>query len=486
MLGKYIKSLMGGKKSDDAQSAAPAPDVAPPKSAKTAESAEIVRSPAETGKTIDTGHVPGGDVITAILPVETSGLQNDADNLRQRFFSHQPLLDRTQHVVGYELALRRKTTQPQNETGNLQLLQGQTLVKCLIDHDIDRLANDKQTLLSLPPALLTNPLLLRLPQKGLTLCFDFNNAFDEMAKHHCKELKALGYRIALDNYVPDSAMETLLEIAQYARIDVLRYNAIELTRVIDRLLDKAPQIQLIACNVNTEVDFDVCRKLFFHYFQGYYFAKLQPAAPSRIDSDRVRVMELLNMVKNRAEVAEIERVFKHDATLSYKLLLYMNAPVNRLSQEIHSIAHAIIILGYEQLYRWLTLLLFTSGIVDPRNKALLKNALVRARMAELLGQDRFSGQERDELFIVGIFSLLDVLLNAPMVQAVERLHLPQAITEALIRHSGVYAPYLDLAVACEDADEESISRIAAGSGLDAKTVNQAHIQALIWAEEIDL
>lgn len=477
MLGKYLKFLIGGKKSGDAPSTS---DIALPKSVETA------RISVETGKTIDTGHVPGSSVITAILPVETSGGQTDTENLRQRFLSHQPLLDRAQHVVGYELSLRNKAAQSQNDAGKLQLLQGQTLVKCLIDHDIDRLVSDKQTLLSLPPSMLDNPLLLRLPRKGLTLCFDFNSTFDETARLRCKELKALGYRIALDNFTPDSAMETQLEIAQFARIDVTRYNAIELTRIIDRLLDKAPQIQLIARNVNTEVDFDVCRKLFFHYFQGYYFAKLQPAAPSRIDSDRVRVMELLNMVKNRAEIAEIEHVFKHDATLSYKLLLYMNAPVNRLSQEIHSIAHAIIILGYEQLYRWLTLLLFTSGIVDPRNKALLKNALVRARMAELLGQDRFSGQERDELFIVGIFSLLDVLLNAPMVQAVERLHLPSSITEALIRHSGIYAPYLDLAVACEDADEESISRIAADSGLDAKTVNQAHIQALIWAEEIDL
>ena len=475
MLGKYLKSLIGGNNSNEGQKPpiAPAPDIARPPSV-------------ETGRAIDTGHIPGGNVVTAILPVETSGEPTDHESLRQRFLGHEPLLDRAQHVVGYELSLRHKATQPQSGISELQLLQSQTLVRCLIDHDISRLAGDKQALVSLPPTMLGNPLLLDLPQNGMTLCFDFNGGIDETTIDRCKELKALGYHIALDNFTPDAGMDALLEIAQFARIDVTRYNAIELARLIDKLLVQAPQIQLVARNVNAEVDFDVCRKLFFHYFQGYYFAKLQSAAPSRIDSDRVRIMELLNMVKNRAEIAELERVFKHDATLSYKLLLYMNAPVNRLSQEIHSIAHAIIILGYEQLYRWLTLLLFTSGIVDPRSKALLKNALVRARMAELLGQDRFTTQERDELFIVGIFSLLDVLLNAPMAQAVERLHLPPSIVEALIRHSGVYAPYLDLAVACEEADEESISRIAASSGLDARTVNQAHIQALIWAEEIDL
>lgn len=477
MLGKYLKSLIGRKKGD-AEPPAPALDAVRHPPAETDKT--------ETGKTIDTEHVPGNDVVTAILPVETTGAPNNAESLQQRFLGHEPLLDRTQQVVGYELSLRHKPEQPQNEISELQLLQGQTLAKCLIAQDISRLAGGKQTLVSLPPAMLDSPLLLRLPQKGMTLCFDFNTGLDETTRPRCKELKALGYHIALDNFTPGSAMEALLEIAQFARIDVTRYNAIELARITDKLLAKAPQIRLVARHVNTDVDFDACRKLFFHYFQGYYFAKLQPAAPSRIDSDRVRVMELLNMVKNRADIAEIERVFKHDATLSYKLLLYMNAPVNRLSQEIHSIAHAILILGYEQLYRWLTLLLFTSGIIDPRSKALLKNALVRARMAELLGQDKFSGQEQDGLFIVGIFSLLDVLLNAPMAQAVERLHLPPLIVEALIRHSGVYAPYLDLAVACEEADEESISRIADSCGLDAKTVNQAHIQALIWAEEIDL
>jgi EAL and modified HD-GYP domain-containing signal transduction protein len=192
------------------------------------------------------------------------------------------------------------------------------------------------------------------------------------------------------------------------------------------------------------------------------------------------------MVKNRADITDLEAVFKHDAMLSYKLLLYMNAPVNGLRQEIRSIAHAIIILGYEQLYRWLTLLLFTSGKVDPRSKALLKSALVRARMAEILGQDKFKGPEKDELFIVGVFSLLDVLLNMPMEQALERLNLPASITLALTRHDGIYAPYLDLTLACEEADEASIARIAEKCGLDAMAVNQAHIQALVWAEDIDL
>ena len=131
-------------------------------------------------------------------------------------------------------------------------------------------------------------------------------------------------------------------------------------------------------------------------------------------------------------------------------------------------------------------MLFTSGKADPRSKALLQNALVRARMTELLGQGKLSPAEREGLFIVGIFSLLDVLLNVPMEQALERLQLPDQVMAALARREGVYAPFLALSVACEEADQEAIIEYAAACGLDANEVNTAQVKALVWAEEIDL
>lgn len=480
MLGKIFKSLIGGNKIEENGLPAVTAPIPGDKDARKSNGS------AGTTNAIDTAHIPTGDVVTAILPVETSGIPTDLDTLGQRFLGRQPLLDRSQQVVGYELMLRRAPLPGESDNGELRIVHSQTLVKCLLDLDIGRLVGGKQALIELAPEMLANPQLSLLPQKGVTLCVDFKSRIDPETIACCRNLKALGYLFALDNLEPTPAVEPLLEFAQYVRIDVTRYNAIDLARLVDKLLGKSPQLQLIARNVHSETEFDACHRLFFHYFQGYYFARLQPTAPSRIDSDRVRVMELLNMVKNRAEVPALEEVFKHDAMLSYKLLLYMNAPVNGLAQQIRSIAHAIMILGYEQLYRWLTLLLFTSGSLGPRSKALLKSALIRARMMELLGGDHLKGAEREGLFIVGVFSLLDVLLNVPMVQAVERLHLPDAIMDGLVRRTGIYASYLNLVLACEEADEDGISSIAAQCGLDAKTVNQAHIQALIWAEGIDL
>jgi c-di-GMP phosphodiesterase len=294
----------------------------------------------------------------------------------------------------------------------------------------------------------------------------------------------LGYQIALDDFEPKQGMGPFLALASFVRVDVSRFNAIELGKLAERFQDKHVP-QLIAKNVETEDDFEACRKMQFHCYEGNYFIRLRPSSPPCVDSNRIRVLELLDMARNQVEVSRLEEGFRHDAVLTYKLLRYINAPVNGLQQQIRSIAHALMILGYQQLYRWLTLLLFTSGTQDARSRALLQNALVRARMIELLGQDRLPPAEQEGLFIVGIFSLLDALLNVPMAQALGQIKLPEPVVAALARREGIYAPFLSLAIACEEADQEAIVQYAAVCGLSADQVNIAQVKALVWAEELD-
>jgi len=242
---------------------------------------------------------------------------------------------------------------------------------------------------------------------------------------------------------------------------------------------------LIARNVQSDEDFEVCEKLAFGYVQGYYFAQMQPSQPSKLNNDRLHVMELLNLVTSHAEISALEAALKRDAALSYKLLRFINSPGCGMLTKIRSIAHALVMLGYDQLYRWLTLLLFTSGTLDIRSEALLKNALVRARMTELLGKKKqLPPQDQERLFIVGIFSLLDVLLNTPMDKALESISLPDLVLNALVKREGIYAPYLKLAAACEEGEEESVAELAGELRLSVEDVNLAHVQAMIWAEDV--
>jgi EAL and modified HD-GYP domain-containing signal transduction protein len=206
-----------------------------------------------------------------------------------------------------------------------------------------------------------------------------------------------------------------------------------------------------------------------------------------MDASRLRIMKLLNLSARHAEFPEIESHLKQDAALTVRLLRFINSPAVGLRYPVRSIGHALLMLGHDQLYRWLTLLLFVhESAGQGRNLALLRNALIRARFTENLGAARMPPDLRDGLFIVGILSMLDALLGLPMSQAVEGLNLAEPIVEALLRGEGPYAGWLALAVACERRDPGAIGRLGASLGVDAQAVNLAHIEALIWAEGMDL
>lgn len=476
MLEKYLRFFRGAKgKNGEALPVAPGAEHALP---------PAIPTPVP-GNVVDTRRAAPAGAVTSILTVETAGERTNTEKLRQRFLGRQPIVDRDQHIVGYELMLRSQALPTARKLDeSLQRMYDETLVKCVCDLKISRLLDGKLAFLSVSPAMLDGGVLQTLPRREVVLAVRADPADPQQTLARCRALKAAGYQVAVDDFVYDQALEPLLEASRYVRVDISRFDALALARMVDRILQKASP-QLFAKNVNTDEDFEVARQLYFHGFQGYYFTRLQPAAPHRIDSERVHVMELLNLVRSRAEIAALEEAFKHDAVLSYKLLRYINAPINGLFQEIYSIAHALIILGYDQLYRWLTLLLFTSGKVNPRSRPLLKNALVRARMMELLGERGLPPADREGLFITGIFSLLDVLLNVPMEQALERLSLAEPVVQALTGRGGIYAPYLGLVTACEEADEERIAGYAVQCGLTPSDVNQAQVAALVWAEGIE-
>lgn len=445
MLGKYLKLLKGSR--DAANEAIPVATVQPEASAV----------------------------------LDAAGREHGRDML-QRFLGRQPILDASSQIVGYELKIRDLNLLAEPAGADAQRrVQDEMLVISVIDLDFQQALGNRLTFINVAPAMLADPVLEQLPRGKVVLALNLPGEVDDALLERCRALVALGIPLALDDFEYRPEYEPFLKICAYVRIDASRYDALALGQRVAEILGKCSPC-LIARNVETEEAFEAYRALSFTLFQGYFFTRLQAAAPHRLDNDRMRVIELLNLVMNRAEIAELEEKVKLDPGLSYKLLNFINSPANGLQQKIRSIGHVLTLLGYDQLYRWLTLLLFTSGKTDGRSRALLKNALVRARFTETLGKSHFKPAEQGGLFIVGIFSLLDALLNVPMEQAIARLNLPQAVVDALLQRQGMYAPYLELAIACENFDQDTIARHAASCGLGADEVNVTHVNALIWGE----
>ncbi|QID16880.1 HDOD domain-containing protein [Nitrogeniibacter mangrovi] len=215
---------------------------------------------------------------------------------------------------------------------------------------------------------------------------------------------------------------------------------------------------------------------------GWFF--LHGGAPAKgISPSHAQIVRLLNLVRQNAEVKEIEAVLKQDVALSYKLLRYINSAGFGLRCEIQSFRHAVTILGYNNLNKWLSLLLVTASR-DPSAPALMQASIARGRMMERIGAPFFDKSAQDNLFITGAFSLLPALLGTSLADLLGEMSLPEVITDALVNDEGEFAPFLKLARAAERFDASALQQIAEDLTIDANAVNTALLAGLQFADSL--
>ena len=241
----------------------------------------------------------------------------------------------------------------------------------------------------------------------------------------------------------------------------------------------------VAFNVFDGQNFQTCLDAGVNAAASWFFKHPTKAPAKALNPGQAQIVRVLNLVRKNADIKDIEAALKQDVALSYKLLRYINSAGFGLSCEIQSFRHAVTILGYDKLNKWLSLLLATAS-KDPMAPALMHTALTRARLMELLAHGLVDRQEYDNLFITGAFSMLDALLGVSMDKVLETMSLPESICDALLGKGGVYGPFLELARVSEGEDGRALAEQAAMLGLSADQFNRAQMQALAFADTMEL
>lgn len=397
----------------------------------------------------------------------------------QAFIARQPILDIKQQIFGYELLFRHSAIAITAVIEDDLRACSRVLVNTINDMGTEWLLGDKLAFINVNAEMLHSEFLELLPPKRTVLEILETVAIDELVLQRCKELHDQGFQIALDDHVDTPESVPMLGIVDYIKLDIRQHGIEGLALLCTKY--KSMPFKIIAEKVETYEEFEACKKIGFKFFQGFYFAHPETLSAKIINPSYATVLDLLNMVNRKAEIRDLENGFKRDPALSFKLLRYINSVGFGLSCEIQSIRHAVTILGYNQLYRWLTLLMVTAG-ENSTPPALMKTSITRGRLTELLGEGYFGKAERDNLFIIGVFSLLDAMLEMPMEQVLGKIQLPEPVSEALLTRSGVYGPFLQLTEACESAEAERIIQLAASLQMDPEQVNNKHFAALAWVE----
>lgn len=400
------------------------------------------------------------------------------------FIGRQPVLNRKQQLIGYELLFRPSAQA--DSAGHPAPLQADTqvLVNTLNDMGTSWLIGHKLAFINVGEEMLTSDFLELLPARRIILDVAPDIAITSELQSRVRHLRSLGFSLALDNFCFDAPSAALLDQASYVKLDAQNPDSTTFQVSAARL--RSFPVSRIAERVETREQFHLCHELGFDGFQGFFFARPETLTAKVVHSGFANTLALLNLLRRDADTDELEQVLKRDLALSYKLLRYVNSAAAGLSTTITSFAHAVTVLGYKKLYRWLTLLLVTAEDTDVP-PALQRAVIARGRLMELLGeQHRMTHQQCDDLFIVGLFSQLDVLFDMPMAQVLEQLNLPENIRAALLGNASEYTCYLRLAEALEHPALAGIDQCCRALAIDSATLNQAQAAALAWVEGLGL
>ena len=396
----------------------------------------------------------------------------------KNYIVREPLLDPAQRVIGYEL-LWQQNGQPVLDA-DLEELVG--FVAGHVQHEEHGwLLRDKVLFLDAVPAMLSTDALFALPPERTVLSLQARHLMDPDTRAAVQAVRAGGVGISLRGLDVGHITKALAPYASHVEMRFAGINVAEQARTYAAAKQSA--LRMVGRPVSNWIDYDACAALGLEAFVGKLHLTPRPGNPVKgLNPTQTIILQLMQMVQNNEDIPKLEGVLKRDPALTYKLLRNINSAGFGAGREVQSIRQAIALMGYAPLYRWLTLLL-ASASTSGYSPVLMETAVVRGRLTELLGQKALAKGEGENLFVAGMFSLLDRLLGLPMKEVLDTVPLPAEVVRALLARDGQYGPYLALAEACE-LSSNLVGSLAAALDLSPLEVNKAHLSALAWAQAV--
>lgn len=427
---------------------------------------------------------PDGAPPATVAPAEATTVA------MQTYLRRQPVIDRSERVVAYVLSTdRHQAFRGHQWQPVTRRLFDDLLLAQFAQSSLGPVLRERLVFLPVGTGIVDHPLASSAARENVVVHLTWHDAAGsdrgETLASRMHRLRDMGITLACAHDLVDAP--GALEAADYITVDASSVDPAQLLDVLRRTGRRAKERPPVAMNVDSVESYQACRDMGFGWFHGEFVSAVrQGEGRTELPPYRLAALQLLDAIRRQGSFQELAEKAWSDPTVVLRLLRYVNSPAMGLRTPIADLKHAITYLGYDELYRWVTLLLFSirrAGDRDPMEYVLRETALVRGRLMERLGTGRLDARECAQLFVVGILSSIDLLLRMPMAEALTRFTLPPEVTQALLHGTGPYAPYLDLALACERGDQGSIERLASVCDLDAAGVNRMQFEALQWTLE---
>jgi len=400
---------------------------------------------------------------------------NDAKPLR--YVARQPIVDRDEKVFGYELLFRDGLENA--FTGDSDEASRATLDRSLL-MGLDVLCDGHRAFVNCTRDTLIKGLVMLLPAASTVVEVLETVPSDPDVLAACRHLKEAGYEIALDDFVANDPRESLVEIADIIKVEMQLTTEQQRTELIRR---HGPwRCRMLAEKIETQNDFIRARNQGFVYFQGYFFRRPELMNTRDLPANRFHYLRMLQEVSRpELDVPALEKLIKAEASVCYRLLRYMNSAVFGLKNEIHSVRHALSMLGEREVRRWVRLIAAV-GAGQDKTGDLLLSALVRGRFGELLSPHVPHGES--DLFLLGLLSLIDAMLEMSMSDVLDRIPLDRETKAVLLGQPSDLRPIYQLMLAHESGEWDAASQLAAALHLDREAVAAYYWRSQQWAREV--
>lgn len=394
------------------------------------------------------------------------------------FIGRQPIFDRDLNLYAYELLFRDGKQDFNASDLDHDAATSQVITTAFTDIGLEKLIGDKLAFVNVTHKFLTNPDLLPMQPEQVVLEVLENVIIDEDVVDGVKELSKRGFKIALDDFIYSEAYEAILPYVNLVKLDIAQIDQSEWQQQVEKL--QKYDCELLAEKVETAEEYELLKNLDIDFFQGFFFARPKVVSGNRIASNKMALLQILAKVNDPAAgIDDLQELLSREVGLSVKALNFVNSAGSGLNRTVDSIREAIIFLGRHKIKNWVTLSIMAS--VDGKPEALMTTGLVRAKFCELLAaKAQLDGA--DSFFTIGLFSVLDSLMDAELEDVLEPMAIPDEMRGALLNHQGVKGRALSYAIEFEQGhfrhdDEHGFS------GLSGDVVSDLYFEAMLWADQ---
>ena len=394
-----------------------------------------------------------------------------------KFVARQPILGERADLFGYEL-LFRAGRENRCQAVNLDMATSSVLDTAL-RLGLEKLTGGRRAFVNCTRDSLINNSASLLPREQVVVEILETSEPDEELLNACRRLKEQGYSLALDDFVDTPAWQPFVALADFIKVDFRLTPRAEQEALAARYRSRG--LRMLAEKVETQEEFREAKRMGYSLFQGYFFCRPELMEQRAIPASKLAYLELLQAaLQPELDTAALALKIKREASLTFRLLRYLNSAFFGLRSGVRSVQHAVALLGEREMRKWIAVIC-VAVLGDGKPDELITLPLIRGRFCELLAPLTGLAVEANDLFLLGLLSVMDAVLNQPLEVVMADLPVRQQIKDALLAGSGSYRTVLDLAIAQERADWGSLTTLASGMGLEETRIPELYVSAVDWA-----